>query len=387
MVLRRIRGRKTKAQKRTKSCSKTGTPAYCFLRLSYDERLEYCDRPEQIDGPSVPAWERINAYLATNAKSLPDIIKELGEIQLGHVPRVGDAFCGGGSVPFEAARMGCRAYGSDLSPVAALLTWASLQIVGGGQEVFEQVLKAQKEVYEAVNRQISEWGIEHNEKGWRADAYLYCTEVICPECKWRIPLAPSRLIGPTSRCVAKLKPEESKMSYEILIESDVSDLEMERARSDGTLNDSTLLCPHCHQSNPISLIRGDRNFKDDQECGLRLWENFDLVPRSNDVFQERLYCIRWVERYLDEDGNEQTRRFFNAPDENDIKRENLVLSLLRERFEPWQKKGYIPCNRIEPGEETTRLCMSVAGRIGITSSLQGSYYCMGLFRRLLIIVN
>jgi len=196
----------------------------------------------------VPAWERINAYLATNAKSLPDIIKELGEIQLGHVPRVGDAFCGGGSVPFEAARMGCRAYGSDLSPVAALLTWASLQIVGGGQEVFEQVLKAQKEVYEAVNRQISEWGIEHNEKGWRADAYLYCTEVICPECKWRIPLAPSRLIGPTSRCVAKLKPEESKMSYEILIESDVSDLEMERARSDGTLNDSTLLCPHCHQS-------------------------------------------------------------------------------------------------------------------------------------------
>ena len=43
---------------------------------------------------------------------------------------VGDAFCGGGSVPFEAARIGCKAYGSDLNPVASLLTWAALNIVG-----------------------------------------------------------------------------------------------------------------------------------------------------------------------------------------------------------------------------------------------------------------
>ena len=27
--------------------------------------------------------------------------------------------------------------------------------------------------------------------------------------------------------------------------------------------------------------------------GLRLWENDDLVPRPDDVFQERLYCVRW----------------------------------------------------------------------------------------------
>jgi hypothetical protein len=55
--------------------------------------------------------------------------------------------------------------------VAALLTWAALHIVGGGPEVAEQVRQAQQEVYEA-DRQITA-SVEHNERGWRADAYLY----------------------------------------------------------------------------------------------------------------------------------------------------------------------------------------------------------------------
>ena len=42
--------------------------------------------------------------------------------ELRRVPRVGEAFCGGGSMPFEVARIGCEAHGSDLNPVAALLT-------------------------------------------------------------------------------------------------------------------------------------------------------------------------------------------------------------------------------------------------------------------------
>ena len=181
-----------------------------FMRLSYDEKLTYCDRPEHIDGPSPQAWEAINAHLSTTAGSLPELVHQLGERRFGHVPRVGDAFCGGGSVPFEAARIGCEAYGSDLNPVAALLTWAALHIVGGGEKVVKQVRQAQQEVYNAVNRQIVEWGIEHNERGWRADAYLYCNEVTCPECGWQVPLAPSWVIGEKTHCVAKLKPDEDQ---------------------------------------------------------------------------------------------------------------------------------------------------------------------------------
>lgn len=331
-----------------------------FSRLSYDEKLTYCDRPEQIEGPSEDTWKEINAHLGTSAQSLPELVQELGIRLSGHVPRVGDAFCGGGSVPFEAARLGCEAYGSDLNPVAALLTWAALNIVGGGPEVAQQVRQAQQQVFEAVDKQVTEWGIEHNEKGWRADAYLYCNEVVCPECGWKVPLAPSWVIGEKTRAVAKLVPDSANKRFDILIESGVSDREMHAAQEAGTVKGSSLVCPHCHQSTPITMIRGDRYTTAGTQYGLRLWEKDDLVPRPEDVFQERLYCVRWVETYIDEtcpersrrDGREQTRRHYRAPDANDLRREEKVLTLLRERFAEWQEKGYIPSRRIEPGDKT-----------------------------------
>jgi putative DNA methylase len=166
-----------------------------FGRLTYDEKLDYCDRPEQIVGPSAAAWEEINAHLKTNAYSLTELVQQLGERQFGRVPRIGDAFAGGGSVPFEAARLGCDAYGSDLNPVAALLTWAALNIVGGGEAVSEQIAAAQQQLADAVDRQVTEWGIEHNQQGWRADAFFYCNQVTCPECGWEVPLAASWVIG------------------------------------------------------------------------------------------------------------------------------------------------------------------------------------------------
>jgi adenine-specific DNA methylase len=312
-----------------------------FDRLPYAEKLVYCDRPEQMDGPSLEAWAAINSHLGTEVFGLPELIEELGRRRFGHRPRVGDAFSGGGSIPFEAARLGCDAYGSDLNPVAALLTWAALNIVGGGDEVAEAVRNAQRAVYEAVDRQITEWGIEHNSLGWRADAYLYCVEVVDPESGWRIPLAPSWVIGERNDTVARLIPDPSNRRYDIEIRSDVSDAELAAARQ-GTVQDSRLMPPGSGHSTPIEVVR--RN--------LRLWEKEDLVPEPDDIFQERLYCIRWVETYLDADGKERTRHHYRAPTVEDLRREDRALALLRERFDDWQARGFIPSRRIEPGDKT-----------------------------------
>ena len=235
-----------------------------FMRLSYDEKLTYCDRPEQIPGPSEATWTEINTHLGTKAHSLPELVHQVGARRFGHVPRVGDAFCGGGSVPFEAARIGCEAYGSDLNPVAALLTWAALHITGGGEDTTRQVPEAQRAVFTAVDQQVTKWGIEHNEQGWRADAYLYCVEVICPECGWRVPLAPSWVIGEKTRAVAKLVPDDRYQCFKLDIHVGVSDEEIQDARKkSSTVKNSRLECPHCKQSTPIEVIRRH----------LRLWEN------------------------------------------------------------------------------------------------------------------
>ena len=304
-------------------CPEAELERAAFLSLSYDERLEYCRRPEQIDGPSAESWAVINAHLGTSAASLPELVKELGRRRFGHTPRVGDSFCGGGSIPFEAARIGCEAYGSDLNPVAALLTWASLNIVGGGAEATEEVREAQREVYDAVDRQITEWGIEHREpdpqtgRRWRADAYLYCTEVTCPECGWRVPLAPSWLIGPTSRVVAVLVPVLNEKRFEIDIRCSASPDELEQAVASGTNRDSDLACPNpdCKARTPIRVIRGDgRGTFGDSSSLLRGWENTDVVPRPNDIFGERLYCIRWVDTWVGDNGKTRSERVLSSAD-------------------------------------------------------------------------
>ena len=285
-----------------KAADKERLQRVAFDRMGYDEKLKWCVRPEHLDGPSPEDWRRINQHLGTTAASLQELVKELGERRFGHTPRVGDAFCGGGSVPFEAARLGCEAYGSDLNPVAALLTWGALNIVGGGKHVAESVRQAQADVFDAVDRQITEWRIEHNEVGWRADAFLYCTETTCPECGWRVPLAPSWVIGEKTRAIAQLRPEPEQRRFAIDIRSGVSSDDLDAARNAGTVKDSRLVCPN-HEvgaSTPMTAIRGDQRgvsspakTEGGRGYGLRQWENDDLVPQPDDVFQERLYCVRW----------------------------------------------------------------------------------------------
>ena len=320
-----------------------------FDRMSYDEKLRYCARPEHLDGPSPEAWKTINAHLHTSAASLPGLVRELGERRFGRMPRVGDAFCGGGSVPFEAARIGCEAYGSDLNPVAALLTWGALNIVGGGEQVAKEVRAAQKAVFQTVDAQVTEWGIEHDENGWRADAFLYCTETKCPECGWRIPLAPSWVIGEKSRTVAKLRPDAANQRFDIDIRSGESCAALAAARAVGTVRSSRLECPNCRASTPMAAIRGDQRGGGGRGYGLRPWTNDDLVPRPEDVFQERLYCVRW--RSPGDDPVVEYR----AVTEDDLQREAEALRLLEERLAEWQARGCIPSRAITPGDETTRL--------------------------------
>lgn len=325
-----------------------------FLQMGYDERLKYCYRPEEVEGPSPMAWKDINSHLGTNANSIPELVEELGIRQFGKRPSVGDCFCGGGSVPFEAARIGCDVFGSDLNPVAALLTWASLSIIGGGEEVVEEVKKAQHEVYDEVYKQITEWGIEHNEKGWRGYAYLYCNEVVCPECGWKVPLLPTLSVAERmQKVIAELEPDYDNKRYHIHIQQATPE-ELKKARASGTMKSSGMTCPNpeCigHLSPiPVATIRRENN------GGLRLWENEDIVPHHDDVYQERLYCIRWMETVTNSSGREQVKWHFCAPDEDDLGREKQVLALLKKRFSEWQEKGYLPSMRIERGDETTRL--------------------------------
>ena len=160
-----------------------------------------------------PIWPAVNAHLGhlgIAAHSHQELVEQLGILRYGHRPRVGDTFCGGGSIPFEAARLGCDVYASDLNPIACMLTWGALNIIGASPEKRAEIERAQREVAEAVDREITALGIEHDSHGNRAKAYLYCLETRCPETGWMVPMAPSWVISqdPERGCQARPEPGE-----------------------------------------------------------------------------------------------------------------------------------------------------------------------------------
>ncbi|HUX11982.1 MAG TPA: DUF1156 domain-containing protein, partial [Spirochaetia bacterium] len=309
-----------------------------FNRMSYDERMSYCVRPEQIAGPSAESWRVINEHLGTRAKTLPELFEELSIKAFGRRVTVGDAFCGGGSIPFEASRLGLTAIGSDLNPVGALLTAASISFLGSSRDAVQQVQELQNSIWASADDKVSKWSIEHDSQGNRADVFLYCIEARSPATgKW-VPLAPSWIISEKYRVIAELAPRGDRNDYDVIIRSGVSPDELKSAKH-GTVNNSDLVCPETGNRYSIAGLRGPK--------GLRLWENDDLVPRQDDTFRERLYCIRWV--------TPEGVREYRSVTNDDLAREDRVLALLRERFAEWQEKGFIPSMRIAPGLETNRL--------------------------------
>jgi putative DNA methylase len=58
---------------------------------------------------------------------LEEKLEHAKESFLDKMPKVFDPFAGGGAIPLEAARLGCRSYGNDINPVAHIIQKGSLE--------------------------------------------------------------------------------------------------------------------------------------------------------------------------------------------------------------------------------------------------------------------
>ncbi|MCJ8173423.1 anti-phage-associated DUF1156 domain-containing protein [Clostridium botulinum] len=339
-----------------------------FNRFSYDEKLKYCLRPEEVNNDAAYDWKIINEHLRTTASSLQELVKELGRRRFGKEPRVGDCFAGGGSIPFEAGRIGCDVYASDLNPLAGVLTWADLNILSKSNSEIEELKKFQEKVYDEVAKQVEEWGIENNENGWKAKYYLYCNETVCPECGCKVPLAPNWIVSDSFKTVAKLKYNKDNNNFDILIENGVSKEEMKKAKESSTIVKGNLVCPHCNNSTPITSLRKDKKSEDGNTLyGLRKWEKNEFVPREDDIFQERLYAIKYIDKFDNKTWEEVMKKpapatdacygnvYYIAPTKEDLEREDKVKELLVNKFNLWQERGYIPNSEIEEGYNTNQI--------------------------------
>ena len=105
-------------------------------------------------------WENANNRAVLD-EAHAEILKSTG----GNPPPIYDPFCGGGSIPLEAQRLGLEAHGSDLNPVAVLITKALVEI--------PPKFAGQPPVNPAAKKQISAKGMWIGPRGLADDVRYY----------------------------------------------------------------------------------------------------------------------------------------------------------------------------------------------------------------------
>ena len=330
-----------------------------FTTLPYVERVDKVKRPEEISESDLISgvWDEVNAHLGTAANSMQELVEQLGIMRFGRRPKVADTFSGSGSIPFEAARMGCDVIASDLNPVACMLTWGSFNIVGSDSERHAQMKRDQERVVADIEADITAMGFEHDNEGNRGKAYLYCLETRCPRTGYMVPMLPTRVLS--SRrfdAIVDLTPNHEKRRYDITVRSGVSKEEIVEALN-GTVRSGSL--HHEVLDDPLGVsireIRGD--FKDEDGVGrnrLRFWEKTDIRPHPDDIWQERLYAIFWMSGTDLKNGKANPKSWFAAPTPEDITREDDVARYVERHLAQWQSTGFVPDMEIEHGYNTSQ---------------------------------
>jgi putative DNA methylase len=215
-------------------------------------------------------------------KEKEKILQDCKEAFLDHMPKVFDPFAGGGAIPLEAARLGCRTYGNDINPVAHIIQRASVEFPQKYGKPIEYSYKEFEKLYEVLflddvthteielyedfveikNRLafdveyycrkmlfLAESEIGHlyppDETGNEIVAYYWARTAKCsnPACGFEIPLVGTKYLCKKSgkKVAYDLIPNHKSKTFSISIkENSFIDFD-----TNGTVKKSKMKCPVC----------------------------------------------------------------------------------------------------------------------------------------------
>jgi len=117
-------------------------------------------------------------------------------------PTILDAFAGGGSIPFEAARYGLNVLASDLNPVAVVTMKAAMEYpLKFGPDLQEDIDKWVKWVGDEAEKRLADFF--PSLPGETVQNYLWAHTVVCPSCQSVVPLSPNWWLSKTSNYAGK----------------------------------------------------------------------------------------------------------------------------------------------------------------------------------------
>lgn len=260
--------------------------SYSQLSSSFDtakNRIKECeDVLYSIPNRSI----RTEAVVQAEA-SLKDAIGAFQE----NMPMVLDPFAGGGAIPLEAARLGCRSYGNDINPVAHVIEKGSAEF----PQKFGKPITYTKEEFESIYgsegygilkqkpsallnertvtipnrlafdvefyaRKILSESFEQlkemypkDEKGNTVIAYYWARTAKCsnPSCGARVPLLRSFYLADTSSKTVYLKPIVNGTS----IEFEIAKGKYNERSLPGWNHHGTMTCPCCGSVTAIKSVK------------------------------------------------------------------------------------------------------------------------------------
>ncbi|NCA71199.1 MAG: DUF1156 domain-containing protein [Sphingobacteriia bacterium] len=245
-------------------------------------------------------------------------------------PTVLDPTAGGGSIPFEAARLGLATLGNDLNPVAALILRATIEWpLRLGLDAHRDFLRLSASWRSEVEKRQAELFPQPFAPDQIDTTYLWARTITCPYCDGLIPLSPNWRLAPDGSGVL-IKPSVGQGPNS---EGRVCDFEIvNRAaqQSKGTVKGGDAECPYpdCERT-----VDGDE-IKRQAQAG-QMGEQLYAV-----VYKKRVEITTKTGRK-----REKWIRGYRAPrPEDDVSA--LVAERLAEKLPEWEAMDYIPAEAI-----------------------------------------
>ncbi|MBQ9405256.1 MAG: DUF1156 domain-containing protein [Desulfovibrio sp.] len=236
-----------------------------------------------------------------------------------------DPTAGGGSIPFEAVRLGFNALANDLNPIASLLEKLTIEIpLLYGQDVYVAFTALSKRWRAQIESRLSELFPQPFAPDQIDTTYLFARTIRCPYCGGLIPLSPNWRLAPDGtgvRLVAHDVENEAQHVCTFEIVHSIHD------QSEGTINGGNATCPF---PNCGRVIDGSQVKAIAQEGGMG----------------EQLYAVVYKKRIQTstksgKPGREKWERGYRAPRPEDDVFE-AVKAKLAEKLPEWEARDMVP---------------------------------------------